>query len=103
MKWIFLILFVAGGIYFLAASITNKKTPRWVSLTNGMIGLLLVAKGFSKLLEPSQIRTFFTCISGGLILGMFFCLGVSGNIGKKKKSQLGNREVRETPTENLTE
>lgn len=101
MKWTFLILFVAAGIYFLAASITNRrKTPRWVSLTNGMIGLLLLAKGFGKLLDPSQLRTLFTYTSGGLILGMFFCLGISGNIGKKKKSQPGNGEVRETPAEN---
>ena len=96
MKWTFLISFVTGGIYFLTASITNrKKNPRWVSLTNGMIGLLLLAKGFSQLLDPSQLRTHFTYTSGGLILGMIFCLWVSGNIGKKKNSQQGNGEVSE--------
>lgn len=104
MKILFIMLFVAGGLYFLAASIINKKkSPRWVSMTTGAIGLLLFARGLGMFLKQSDYHTYFNFVSSGLILGMFFCLGVSGNIKRKKKPQPGNREVRETPVENLTE
>ena len=83
MKIILITLFVTGGIYFLLASITNKSL-RWVSMTTGMIGLLLFARGLGVFLKQSELHTYFNFISSGFIFGLFFCLGVSGNIGKKK-------------------